>query len=130
MNVKFLLNCYECPHRPPMPSGPCICAVNGRDIMENAAAGVCPIGSTRAGLGDVVAAAIHRLRLKEFVSRWGIAEQRCGICETRQKQLNTSPPWSAIWNWALEARQAWLELSGVVIVIWRRPRRQGSNRAS
>jgi hypothetical protein len=130
VNVKFLLNCYQCPHRPPMPTGPCICSVNGRDIMENAAAGICPIGRTRAGLGDLVAAAIHRLRLKEFVSRWRIAELRCGVCENRQKQLNTAPPWSAVWNWTLEARQAWIELAGVVMVIGRRLRRPRSSRAS
>ena len=82
-----LATCHRCPNRGRPCVGPCLCTISGRDIVEHAKAGDCPLDRFHApdrsrGLGDTIA---------KITSAIGITP--CGECSKRQQLLNQLLPY-------------------------------------
>ena len=70
--------------------GACACPVDGRDIIAHAKEHDCPEQKfAAAGLGDVVAKAIHVTRLDRLVGA------ECSACRKRKAALNNLVPFTS-----------------------------------
>lgn len=96
---RNLAACHRCPRRQPACSGACACLEDGRDIVDHASAGECPLGRhgvvkpPARGLGDTVAAvakAVGADRVVEVFHR--VTGKDCG-CDGRRKLLNAMVPY-------------------------------------
>jgi hypothetical protein len=84
LSHRLQILCARCPHSQRGCQGPCACTVDGRDILEHAAEGYCPLGRYKLGPGDVLAIIFHRTGIRWLV---GLLWASCG-CESKQKWLN------------------------------------------
>jgi hypothetical protein len=87
--------CHRCPSRSAfVPATPLACTVDGRPVVDHAAAGDCPLGRfPLRGLGDLVARALAwcgvGLAAKRAIER--ATGKPCG-CASRQATLNQLVP--------------------------------------
>ncbi len=89
--------CHTCPRRQDGCRGKCACLVDGRDLIEHAEAGDCPLGKHAVpparGLGDSIARAFTALGADRIVKALERATGRpCG-CKRRQAKLNELLPY-------------------------------------
>jgi hypothetical protein len=87
-----LTACHRCRRRQANCSGPCACLEDGRDIVEHAQEGDCPLGRHQtgkaAGLGDVVADWARKLGAERAAAVFHkLTGRDCG-CKKRREQLN------------------------------------------
>jgi hypothetical protein len=89
--MNLIAICHRCPNRQKDCAGPCVCTVDGEDIIEHAETRYCPEGRYRLGLGDIMAMALARTGVAA-VYRWltGKRGKPCGGCQKRQQRLNQS----------------------------------------
>lgn len=85
--------CHRCLYRQAGCAGPCVCTIDGRDIIDHATAGDCPKGfhaqgvdspspQPSRGLGDTIAKITHAVGIEP-----------CGGCERRRQILNRMAPY-------------------------------------
>lgn len=95
---RNLAACHRCPRRQKMCAGACACGEDGRDILDHASFGDCPIGkhspNKMRGLGDWVAAAVRVFGVDRLMKlRRRLTGKGCG-CQRRRALLNRIFPFS------------------------------------
>jgi hypothetical protein len=77
-------------------AGPCPCHWDGKDIIEHARSGYCPIGSYPfAGLGTLVTRWLWRLRIPQALRLLRLFNPTRCKCAARQAKLNRFGKWVA-----------------------------------
>jgi hypothetical protein len=111
--------------------GPCACKISGRAVSAHMQFKYCPhpsgpkfgSGAAPAGwdsirpvrsFGDTVEKWIKRSGLARLAQRAKFIESGCSACKHRREVLNVALPWSAIWKWMIEARQAVTEIAALM----------------
>jgi hypothetical protein len=89
--------CHRCPRRQSSCAGACACLEDGRDIVEHASAGDCPLGryapAAPLGLGDTVAALAKAVGADKAAALFHrVTGKDCG-CEGRREKLNRMMPY-------------------------------------
>jgi hypothetical protein len=98
--MNLIAICHRCPNRQKDCAGPCVCTIDGKDIITHAEARHCPRGYFRLGIGDVVAAVLYQLGVHRAVAEWNRLTLRgCG-CAKRQATMNAR--WAGLYDWVME----------------------------
>jgi hypothetical protein len=99
MNHAALKICHRCPRRQPVCQGRCVCLEDGKDIIDHARSGECPLNYfqfppdpvqvARIPLaGDLLEAALAKFGADRFAKWWEAATgTNCG-CKDRKAKIN------------------------------------------
>ena len=87
--LKPILICHGCQRRNRVNERTVVCTIDGKPLHEHAAERYCPEGRYELGLGDKIAAVLHKTGIAGIVKR--ITRKPCG-CKKRQQKLNEAFP--------------------------------------
>lgn len=89
MAADRIIVCHACPHRQRQCAGPCLCSLDGRDILNHARDGQCPEGRFAGSSAETPASSTPRAEWPLWASKvaeWAEPPDK-GVGDTIQRKL-------------------------------------------